>query len=184
MIRKFLSLLFRNKTKEFLTTGNGSILKGSIYKTYENSIIQVGNHCLIEGLLTTYTPNSKIILGDKVFIGKNTLLGSANSIEIGNHVLISFDCVIQDSDTHHINPLLRRDDTTNWIQGKKNWENLPTKPIKIGNDVWIGARSIILKGITIGDGAIIGAGSVVTKNVEPYTIVAGNPAQFIKLIEH
>lgn len=50
----------------------------------------------------------------------------------------------------------------------------------IGNDVWIGARSILLGAITIGDGAIIGAGSVVTKNVPPYAIVAGNPARIIK----
>lgn len=51
--------------------------------------------------------------------------------------------------------------------------------IEIGNDVWIGTKSVILKGITIGDGAIIGAGSVVTKNVPPYCIVAGVPAKII-----
>ena len=50
----------------------------------------------------------------------------------------------------------------------------------IGNDVWIGNRSLVLQGVKIGDGAIIGAGSVVTKNVEPYTIVAGNPARVIR----
>ena len=50
----------------------------------------------------------------------------------------------------------------------------------IGDHVWIAYRAIILPGVTIGDGAIIGAGSVVTKDVEPYTIVAGNPAKFIK----
>ena len=52
--------------------------------------------------------------------------------------------------------------------------------INIGNDVWIGARSIITSGVSIGDGAIIAAGSVVTKNVEPFSIVAGNPATFKK----
>ena len=51
---------------------------------------------------------------------------------------------------------------------------------KIGNDVWIGFRAIILSGVQIGDGAVIGAGAVVTKNVEPYSIVAGNPAKLIK----
>lgn len=50
----------------------------------------------------------------------------------------------------------------------------------IGNDVWIGYSAIILSGVTIGDGAVIGAGSVVTKNVPPYTIVAGNPARPIR----
>lgn len=53
--------------------------------------------------------------------------------------------------------------------------------VYIGNDVWIGEGVTILSGITIGDGAIIGARSVVTKNVQPYAIVAGNPAKFIRL---
>jgi acetyltransferase-like isoleucine patch superfamily enzyme len=57
---------------------------------------------------------------------------------------------------------------------------LNNKPVFIGNDVWVGAKSIILPGITIGDGTVIGAGSVVTKNVLPYTIVAGNPARIIR----
>lgn len=52
--------------------------------------------------------------------------------------------------------------------------------VTIGNDVWIGSDVIILSGITIGDGAVIGAGSVVTCDVEPYSIVAGNPAKLIK----
>lgn len=51
------------------------------------------------------------------------------------------------------------------------------KPIFIGNDVWIGENALILDGISIGDGAIIGAGSVITKNVPPYAVVAGNPAE-------
>ncbi len=52
--------------------------------------------------------------------------------------------------------------------------------VKICNDCWIGAGAIILNGVTIGDGAIVGAGAVVTKDVEPYTVVAGNPARKIK----
>lgn len=53
-------------------------------------------------------------------------------------------------------------------------------PIAIGNDVWIGARSIIMSGVTIGDGAVIAAGSIVTRDVAPYCIYGGNPARFIK----
>lgn len=54
------------------------------------------------------------------------------------------------------------------------------KKVVIGNDVWIGHNAIIMGGITIGDGAVIGSGSVVTKDVAPYTVVAGVPAKFIK----
>ncbi|MGZ4106010.1 MAG: DapH/DapD/GlmU-related protein, partial [Tumebacillaceae bacterium] len=55
-----------------------------------------------------------------------------------------------------------------------------TKKITIGNNVWIGCRVMILKGVTIGDGAVIAAGSVITKDVPPYTVVGGNPARVLK----
>jgi len=181
MIRKLINR-FLSKEKKIKPLENGSVIKGNIYKIHDSAIIDIGSNCLIEGILTTYTPQAHIKLGAKIFLGKNSIIGCANSIEIGNNVLISFDCVIQDSDTHSTNYLLRRNDTTDWMNGTKNWKNVPTKPIKIGNDVWIGARSILLKGVSIGDGAIIGAGSVVTKNVDPFTVVAGNPAKFIKTI--
>lgn len=61
-----------------------------------------------------------------------------------------------------------------------NIEFAPYKTTKIGNDVWIGNRALIMQGVTIGDGAVVGAGSIVTKDVEPYTIVAGNPARVIR----
>ena len=65
----------------------------------------------------------------------------------------------------------------------KNLAKLPYSPYKktkIGNDVWIGNRAIILQGVTVGNGAVIGAGSVVTKDVPPYAVVAGNPARLIR----
>jgi maltose O-acetyltransferase len=55
-------------------------------------------------------------------------------------------------------------------------------PVKIGNDVWIAPKCIILKGVSIGDAAVIAAGSVVTKDVPPRTIVAGNPAKIVREI--
>ncbi|MBQ0004011.1 MAG: hypothetical protein KBT21_10810 [Treponema sp.] len=64
----------------------------------------------------------------------------------------------------------------------KEINSLDPKPIKIEDDVWIGCNSIILRGITIGKASIVAAGSVVTKDVPPYTIVAGNPAKVIKKI--
>ncbi len=67
------------------------------------------------------------------------------------------------------------------FEGIQQTEYVQTKGhIVIGSDVWIGAKVTILSGVTIGDGAIIGAGSVVTKDVEPYTIAAGNPIQMIR----
>ena len=68
------------------------------------------------------------------------------------------------------------------LEGVQELQGLPAYKgsVTIGNDVWIGKNAIILSGVTIGDGAVIGAGSVVTKDVEPYAIVAGNPANLIR----
>ena len=82
----------------------------------------------------------------------------------------------------------RVDDVKEWkrgieenIVGKyKNWEKVKSAPIVIQDKCWIGFNTIILKGVTIGEGAIVAAGSLVTKDVAPYTLVAGNPAKFVK----
>ena len=71
----------------------------------------------------------------------------------------------------------------------KQWKNIDFDSgqpiskgdINIGNDVWIGYRATILSGVSIGNGAVIGAGSVISKNVAPYSIVAGNPAKLIRM---
>lgn len=75
--------------------------------------------------------------------------------------------------THPLDPIAR-----NGLKGREYG-----KPITIGHDVWIGGSAIIMGGVTVGDGSTIGAGSVVTKNVEPWTVVAGNPARVIKRLE-
>lgn len=94
--------------------------------------------------------NGKIIIGEDVMMGPRVMMFTRN------HASWRIDI-----------PMNR--------QGNTNEE-----PIVIGNDVWIGAGVIILGGVKIGNGAIIGAGSVVTKSVEPYSVVAGNPARFVR----
>jgi acetyltransferase-like isoleucine patch superfamily enzyme len=89
-------------------------------------------------------------------------------IKIGNNVLIGPYSQLYSVDHGH--------------KGKKpnHRQRSIYSKIIIEDEVWIGANSIILKGVKIGKGAVIGAGSIVTKNVSPYTIYAGNPAKFIK----
>jgi len=60
----------------------------------------------------------------------------------------------------------------------------PPRPVAIGTGVWVASGAIICPGVTVGDHSVIGAGAVVTKDVEPYTIVAGNPAELISRIPH
>ena len=158
-----------------------TIISGMIAPQYADSKITVGSGCLIEGTLATHTHKSQIVIGNNVFIGNNSLLGSSCSIIVEDNVLISFDCLIQDSDNHSSISTERLTDTYDWKNGRQHrWDLTPMKPIHIKKLAWIGAKSIILKGVTIGEGAIVAAGSVVTKDVAPYTIVGGNPAKFIK----
>lgn len=183
MLKRLISIFRSNKRKLLgYSLGKNSIVKGTVYKSSSDSEVIIGDNCLIEGTITTYTPGSKIEIGNKVFIGSGTLIGSASHISIGDNVLISFDCLIQDNDTHSLNANDRKDDLEFWIHGRKEWSKIVSKPITIEANAWIGAKSIILKGVSIGKNAIVGAGSVVTKNVEENTIVGGNPATIIKRI--
>lgn len=97
----------------------------------------------------------------------------ANSISIGDYVNCGGNVSIWDTDFHPIEYQLRRIHDVKFIK---------SKPINIGNDVFIGANTIILKGVTIGDKSIIGAGSVVTKDIPRDEIWAGNPAKYIRKI--
>ncbi|MDR0605708.1 MAG: acyltransferase [Bacteroidales bacterium] len=119
-------------------------------------------------LFNLRTPGSKIIIGDDVGISGSTISAST-VITIGNRVLIGTGCIISDTDAHPIK-----------AEDRKNPTKTLSKPIMIDDDVFIGARTIILKGVKIGKGSVVGAGSVVTKDVPPFCIVAGNPAKIVK----
>ncbi|MCC6483663.1 MAG: hypothetical protein IT209_02355 [Armatimonadetes bacterium] len=69
------------------------------------------------------------------------------------------------------------------MNGRKDWSHVKMAPVRICDKAWIGARAIILKGVTIGEGAVIGAGSVVTKDVPAWCVAAGNPARVIRQVE-
>ena len=123
-------------------------------------------------------------MGHNCYVGKNSSVRSASKIKLGNHVLIAHNTNVFDNNTHPIDPIKRRIHMTDCTSDEYNINLLQPKPIKICDDAWIGCNCVILKGVTIGEAAIVGAGSVVTHDVEPYTIVAGNPAKVIKRIEH
>ena len=117
------------------------------------------------------TDNAKLTIGNNVGISGSTL-NCTKSITIGDNTNIGSGCIISDTDSHPIH----------WLTRRNNTEKAPKAPIVIGNDVFIGARCIILKGVTIGDGAVIGAGSIVVKNIPPRVIACGNPAKVVKEI--
>lgn len=128
--------------------------------------------------------NSKSLLvvrrGATLLIGDNVgMSGSAivcqKEIVVGDNVKMGGNVCIYDTDFHSLNPVLRSD-------SKTDFEHTARKKVTIGNNVFIGAHSTILKGVEIGDNSIVGACSVVTKSIPANEIWAGNPARFIKNI--
>ena len=114
--------------------------------------------------------------GASLTIGNNVGISGASiycaeSISIGNHVLIGVNCHIYDTDFHPIDYLDRRESRS----GK-------TSPVMIEEDVWLCASVTVLKGVTIGARSVIAAGSVVTQNIPPDTIAGGVPARPINTI--
>lgn len=151
----------------------------------DKSLIQIGENTVIIGELVIFPYGGKIEIGKNCYIGEGTRIRSANSIKIGNEVIISDDVNIYDTDAHSLNYVLRHKEfvevviLNNLIKDAKDVD-IQSAPVVIEDHVWIGFNLAILKGVTMGKGAIIGAGSVVTKDVEPFTVVAGNPAKIIK----
>lgn len=121
-------------------------------------------------VLATRTPQAQIRIGREVGITGATIV-AAERIEIGNRVLIGANTTIVDTNFHPLDPRERQIDI---LAGKH-------APVIIEDDVFIGMQSIILKGVRIGSGSVVGAGSVVNCNVPSGVIVAGNPAQVVRV---
>ena len=178
-----LRLKDRMNRRRVKSCGRNSVIHGYVDARGSRCEIMIGNDCTLQGLLVTEHDDAKITIGDNVFIGANTVLDCATEIVLEDDVLVSYECLLLDSNNHSQNFDMRKNDLPDVKSGRDyNWSVIPSKPIRICRGSWIGARSIILKGVTVGEGAIVGAGSVVTKSVEPYTVVGGNPARLLKII--
>lgn len=150
-----------------------------------NSIV-IGHNTQVMGELLVFKYGGRIHIGDNCYIGHQTHIRSAENIKIGNNVLISHGCNIIDTNSHEENHLERAQTYLDiLVQGhpKENY-NVSTRPIIIEDYVWLSYNVSVLKGVRIGKGAIIAAGSIVTKDVPPFTLVAGNPAKVIKKLNH
>ncbi|MBU79552.1 MAG: acetyltransferase [Flavobacteriales bacterium] len=184
------SIPLKMRFRDILFHGENNIFSGSadILPIDKSVKIKLGKESTFFCKFILEKPNAVIQIGDNVYIGASNIYCSTN-IVIGNNVLISWGVKIYDHNSHSLTPEDRIYDIR--LAGKnirkghsltlnKNWNNVAKEPIYIMDNVWIGMDATILKGVTIGENSIIAAGSVVTKDVEPNTIVGGNPARIIK----
>jgi len=149
-----------DRTGRFLRVGRGvRVLKKDAYITIGKKV-QLHREVKLSawgGLCC-----ARVSIGDGTSIGDRSEVHAGLSVEIGSGCNIAWDVCIMDRDYHKFNNAVEK-----------------IKPVKIGDNVWIGCNSLILKGVTIGEGAVVAAGSVVTKDVKPAVLVGGNPAKII-----
>jgi acetyltransferase-like isoleucine patch superfamily enzyme len=123
-------------------------------------------------------PTGSVVVGDdSVLVG--AVFMCAEQITLGRRVVVSYHVTIADSDFHPHDPALRRQDAIANAPGgdRSQRPQVESRPVVIGDDVWIGIGAIILKGVTIGAGARILAGAVVTRDVPEGASVCGNPSR-------
>lgn len=166
------SVFILHKTAQIILNGNLVTNANCMIENGRSTIIRMdknselttaGTFSVFYGGDIIIFENGKLNLGSG-FFNSNVKIRCKHSITIGKNVAISHDVTIMDSDAHSI--------------GYEGYQM--TKPVIIGDNVWIGSGAMILKGVKIGDGAIVAAGAVVTKDVPPMSTVAGSPAKIIK----
>jgi acetyltransferase-like isoleucine patch superfamily enzyme len=150
------------------SSGMGSLLIGddNSFGYSLSTILGTG-----EILLQPRTRQGVIVIGRDNCFNNNVTMVANESIIIGDHCQIGDQVAIYDCDFHEVNPATR------------NRSPGPVRPVTIGNNVWLGSRVIVLKGVTIGENSVIGAMSLVNKSIPANTIAAGNPAKVIRSIE-
>ncbi len=179
--RRYKYLVFRRHA-EF--GENLDLCAGSNCSAEQPGTITIGDHCRIYGRLQTQG-NGEIRIGNHCCIYLDTVIGSVESIRIGDCVIISNHVHIYDNNNHPTDPQVRRQMCMAGFDGEDwKWTRSQSAPIVIEDNVWIGEYAAVMKGVTIGEGAVVASHAVVTKDVPPYTIVAGNPAKVVKEIDN
>jgi maltose O-acetyltransferase len=112
-------------------------------------------------------PGATLDIGDGVFINYGCSIGATKLVRIGSRCTIGTHVIVIDNDFHRVEPE-RRD------------ERPLSQPIILEENVWLGARVVVLRGVTIGAHSVIGAGSVVARNIPPRVVAAGVPAKVVR----
>ena len=126
-------------------------------------VIEVGSCLLYSGVRLEAGNGARLSVGTGTFLNRNVEIIAWREVLIGSYCMIGWDVVIMDTDQHA-------------MPGRE----LDNRPVHIGDRVWIGARAMVLKGVTVGDDAIVGAGAIVTRDVPAGAVVTGPAARVIR----
>lgn len=138
----------------------------------DRDAIRIGERTVIAGQLQTFGHGGRIEIGDWCFVGPGSRIWSSASVRIGHRVLISHNVNVHDTNSHPVDAAARHAHFVEIVERghPRQIDSIAAAPVVIGDDVWIGFNSIVLKGVTIGRGAIIAAGSIVTRDVPEYAL--------------
>ena len=154
------------------TVGPGARVRGWPVVENEGGEIRIGKNFAVFSYLAKVQlyagPTGRLVIGDDSFVNNGTILSASTEIRIGDRVNIAPHCVLIDNDFH----------------GTVDRNGAPKMaPIVLEDDVWLGTRVTVLKGVTIGRGSVIASGSVVTKDIPPGVLAGGVPARVIKRLD-
>jgi len=185
MLKRWLTAIldmafgWKSRTSSSVCVGNSSVIAWRRLKGIAGNTLVVGDHSIVHADLRFEDRGGEIRIGSRTYIGRSNLICFRN-IVIGDDVIMSWGITVVDHDSHSIHWEQRKNDVLEWGRGLKIWDSVGHAPVHIAGKAWIGFNVSILKGVKIGEGAVVGACSVVTRDVPPYSVVAGNPARVVR----
>lgn len=169
--------------------GTNSVITGpdafKRFRTTKDPGLVIGDNCTMDLTHFSFQPDGQVTIGDWCVFASVVLM-CEESISIGNHVAIGWNSYIMDADFHPLEPVQRLADvfaiSPLGVSAELERAHVPTAPVVIEDDVWIGPGCMVFKGVRIGAGSFVEPGSVLTSSVPARSRVLGNPAQVVGTI--
>jgi acetyltransferase-like isoleucine patch superfamily enzyme len=148
---------------------------GNVLEALREGRLEIGAHALLEpGVWITAPGKARVRIGQGTFLNMGVMVAAEQLVEIGDHCMLANGCFVTDSSHRYEDP-----------EKPITWQGFETKgPTRIGDNCWLGANVVVTSGVSIGERSVVGANSVVTKDVEPFSIVAGAPAKVLRMVEY
>ena len=148
---------------------------GNVLEALREGRLQIGANALLEpGVWITMPGDARVSIGQGTFLNMGVMVAAERLVEIGDHCMLANGCFVTDSSHRYDDPEL-----------PITWQGFQSKgPTTIGDNCWLGVNVVVTSGVVIGERCVIGAGSVVTKDVEPFSIMAGAPARLLRKIDY